>query len=246
MITGGAGRLGRAAARALTRLGWLVRVYDRVGISVPDQECIVGDLGDTAGLERAFDGVSAVIHLAATPDDDDFETQLLPNNVLGLYHVLEAARLAGVKRVVLASTGQVNWWQQFDGPWPVSVEDPISPRGWYSVTKVAMEAAGQTYARNFGITVIAARLGWCPRTRAQLVELEESFHGPQVYFSPRDAGNFFAAAVHAEVPAGYHLVFAASLPRDHAIFDLVPAKRLLAWEPLDRWPDGAAEDVGAS
>ena len=60
---------------------------------------------DAPAVSRAAEGVDALIHLAATPDDDDFLTKLLPNNILGAYHVLEAARLAGVRRVVLASSG---------------------------------------------------------------------------------------------------------------------------------------------
>ena len=241
LITGGAGRLGRAAARELDSRGWDVRSFDRA--PAPVGTSYVGQLSDADTLLKAAKGAQVMIHLAATPDDDDFVSQLLPNNVLGLYNALEAARIAGIKRVILASTGQVNWWQQFDGNGPIKLGDTITPRGWYAVTKVAMEAAGMIYARNEGMTVIATRLGWCPRTRAQMEELGSSPHGPQVYFSPQDAGAFFAAAVSAPVEPGYHLVFAASLPRDRAVFDLEPVKALLGWSPKDRWPEGAEEDV---
>lgn len=50
----------------------------------------------------------AVIYRAATPDDANFMLEILPKTIIGLYHVLEATRLAGVLRLVLASTGQVN------------------------------------------------------------------------------------------------------------------------------------------
>jgi nucleoside-diphosphate-sugar epimerase len=80
------------------------------------------------------------VHLAATRDDDEFLTRLLPNNIVGLYNVLESARAANVKRIVLASSGQVNWWQQQNGPFPVSEDEPVTPKYWYAATKMFMES----------------------------------------------------------------------------------------------------------
>ncbi len=241
LITGASGRIGRAAARALHGRGWAVVGYDRVPGRIG--ESVVGDLTDLERLQQAAVGSRVVIHLAATPDDADFMTELLPNNIVGLHHVLEASRMAGVDRIVLGSTGQVNWWQQIGGPWPVRAEDPICPRHWYAVTKVALEAAGMAYARQFGMTVIAVRLGWCPRTRAQTAELETSAHGLNVYLSPRDAGDFFVAAASAPVPQGYHLVFATSNPMETPNLDMEPAKQLLGWWPSDTWPAGSLDDL---
>lgn len=243
VVTGGAGRLGRAACRALDGRGWRVRSFDRQ--PSPVGESIVADLADRAALAAALAGAAALIHLAATPDDDDFRARLLPDNLLGLHECLEAARAADVPRVVLASSGQVNFVQQQEGPWPVRVGDPLSPRGWYAVTKVALEAAGQVHARVTGRPVLSVRLGWCPRSRAHAVELGESFHGPHCYLSPGDAGRFFVAAVEHPLPAGHHVVFATSLPAEIVMLDPEPARRLLGWEALDRWPEGADDDLPA-
>ena len=243
LITGGAGRLGRAAARELTHRGWAVRSFDR--LPSPIGESIVGSLHDLSLLMEATKDVRVVVHLAATPDDDDFLTTLLPDNILGVHNILEASRVGGVKRLLLASSGQVNWWQQQNGPWPIHVTDEISPRGWYAVTKVALEAAGKIYARNYDLTVIAARLGWCPRTQDHMLELADSDRGPDVYLSSRDAGTFFAAAVERNVSPGYHLTFATSRPQQNTIFDLEPTQQLLGWKPIDRWPESADDDLNA-
>src|SRR5205085_4916894 len=120
------------------------------------------------------EGAWALVHLAATPDDEDFLTRLLPNNVVGVYHVLEAARLAGVRRLVLASSGQVVWWQRFTGPLPIGADVPPTPRGWYAATKLFLEAAGRVYAEAHSLSVVAVRLGWCPRTREHADELGRS------------------------------------------------------------------------
>ena len=143
LVTGSAGRIGRAAVAALCAAGWRVRGFDRVP-TPGAAESITGDLTDAEALRRAMREVQAMIHLGASPDDDDFLTRLLPNNLVGLHHALEAAREAGVKRMLLASTGQVNWWQQIDGPLPIHPDDSFTPRHWYAVTKVAAEAATST------------------------------------------------------------------------------------------------------
>ncbi len=237
--------MGRAAAAALTNAGWRVRGFDLARTPGPDVESIQASLTDACALTKAAAGASAVIHLAATPDDDDFTSQLLPNNILGVYNVLEAARLAGVKRLVLASSGQVNWWQQLEGPWPIRVEDPMTPRHWYAAAKVFLEAAGRTYARNENASVIAVRLGWCPRSFAQVAELSQSQVGQNVYFSPNDVGRFLTKTVEADVPPGFHLLFASSRPLSKAVLDLEPAKALLGWEPLDQWPAGAKDGIAS-
>ena len=241
VVTGAAGRLGRAACRELLSRGWHVRAFDRR--PSPVGEPIVAELTNQEMLCDVLRGAAAVVHLAATPDDDDFATRLVPDNLMGLHCVLEVARALETPRVVLASSGQVNFVQQQEGPWPIRVGDPISPRGWYAVTKVAMEAAGQIHARVTGGVVITVRLGWCPRDRAHAEELEGSFHGPHCYLSPHDAGTFFAAAVEQAVAPGHHLVLATSLPKEIAMVDLSVASALLGWVPRDRWPEGALDDL---
>jgi hypothetical protein len=45
------------------------------------------------------------------------------------------------------------------------------------------------------------------------------------------------------VPSGHSIVYATSRPADIEMFDLGPTKKLLDWEPLDRWPEGATDDL---
>src|SRR6516165_5363084 len=138
LVTGSAGRIGRAVVAELKARGRPVRGFDLV--PTPGlEDSHVGSITDSAAVQRAMQGVGSLIHLAATPDDDDFLTRLLPNNVLGCYHVLEAARLAGVRRVVLASSGQVVWWQRFTGPLPIGTAVPPTPPGWYAAGNLFLE-----------------------------------------------------------------------------------------------------------
>jgi nucleoside-diphosphate-sugar epimerase len=151
---------------------------------------------------------------------------------------MEAARLAGVRRIVLASSGQVNWWQQQRDEYPVHVEDPTTPRSWYAATKMFMEGIGCGFAEGHGISVIVARLGWCPRTRAQVAEIAASEWSRDVYFSPNDAGRFFACAVEAPETVRHAVVYAASKPLGKPRFDMSSAAKLLGYEPQESWPQG--------
>src|SRR5260370_40762255 len=80
LVTGSAGRLGRAAVRELKARGHTVRGFDRGPTPGADQS-IVGDITDGAALRRAAGGAAALGHLAATPAHADFLPDLLPNHV---------------------------------------------------------------------------------------------------------------------------------------------------------------------
>jgi nucleoside-diphosphate-sugar epimerase len=242
LVTGSAGRIGQAVVRALKTRGHAVRGLDLVPTRGADSS-VVGDVVDAAVVHRAMDGIDVLVHLAATPDDDDFLTKLLPNNIIGTYQVLEAARLAGVRRLVLASSGQVVWWQRFTGPLPITTDVQPTPRAWYAAAKVFLEAAGRALAEAHGATVVAGRLGWCPRNRAHVEELARTDWGPDVYLSPADAGRFFACAVEAPACPRFAVVYACSRPVKERIYDLGPAKELFGYEPLDTWPNGVEEIV---
>jgi dTDP-4-dehydrorhamnose reductase len=207
-------------------------------------ESVAGSITDGELVRRAAEGMEAVVHLAATPDDDDFLTKLLPNNIVGVYHVLEAARAAGVQRLVLASSGQVVWWQRFTGPLPIRTDVPPTPRGWYAATKLFQEAAGRAYAESHGLSVIAARLGWCPRNREHVEELARTEWGQDVYLSPADAGRFFACAVEAPLTIRFAVVYACSRPVRKEMYDLGPTKELVGFVPQHTWPEGIEEVSG--
>lgn len=240
LVTGSSGRLGRAAVLELQRRGHRVRGFDLT--PTPGlEDCVVASLLDRAALERAMAGVTSVIHLAATPDDDEFLERLLPNNLVGLYHTLEIARLSGVRRLVLASSGQVNWWQQMHGDFPIRPNDPLSPKAWYAATKAFMEAIGRTFVEMHGMSVIIARLGWCPRTPEQVAEIEASEHFQDIYLSPRDAGLFFACSIEAPETLRHAVVYATSKPRVRERFDLSSARTQIGYTPNDSWPTGCSD-----
>ena len=217
---------------------------------VPAERSVVATLADVDTLRKAATGAHAIIHLAATPDDarfprgmppddsDNFVSELVPNNVIGPYQVMEAARVLKIPRVILASTGQVIDGHLRDGHVPVKPDALPRPRYLYACTKVFLEALGQVYSRQHGIAVLAVRLGWCPRDKAQVEEIRRSELAQDVYLSPGDAGRFFAAAVEAEMIPPFAVLFATSRFKHSLRYDLSASMKWLAWEPREQWPDG--------
>lgn len=254
LVTGSAGRIGRAVAKELSARGHRVVGFDvRPTPGLPPDQSVVAGLLDVDALRRAATGATCLIHLAATPDDtrfprgappddgDNFVSELVPNNVVGPYHVMEAARTLGIPRVVLASTGQVIDGHLRADNVPVTPESPPRPRYLYACTKVFLEALGQVYAQQHGIAVLAVRLGWCPRDAGQVAEIAAGELFQDVYLSPGDAGRFFAATVETPSLPSFAILYATSRHIHRLRYNLSESRKLLGWGPQDHWPAGSTE-----
>src|SRR5947209_3119363 len=121
LITGGAGCIGSDLAEALVARGEAVTVLDNLSsgkaehiehlLGRPNFRFVEGDLLDPAALAAAVSGQDMVYHLAANPDikfvDGEATDKDLRQNTLATYHLLEAMRRHGVKRLAFASTSAV-------------------------------------------------------------------------------------------------------------------------------------------
>ena len=164
LVTGAGGNLGRVAVPALAEAGHSVRALDIRPVEV-EHEFVRGDVRDAADVTRTVEGVDAIVHAAAihgvhlrawTPHD------FWSLNVTGTFNVYEAARAAGVRKVVLSSTMAVygESMQGPDGAWAVVTEDlPALPRDVYGLSKWLCEDMARYYARVEGIATVALRLG---------------------------------------------------------------------------------------
>jgi len=256
VVTGSAGRVGRAAVRELHARGHHVVGFDvRPTPGLPPEQSVVAGLSDVSALRKATTGADCIIHLAATPDDiqfprgkpphdgDNFLSELVPNNIVGPYQVMETARTLGIPRVVVASTGQVIDGHLRAGNVPVTTDMLPKPRYLYACTKVFLEALGQVYSKQHGIAVVAVRLGWCPRDQGQVNEIAGGELFQDVFLSPGDAGRFFAAAVEAETLPPFSVLYATSRFTHQLRYDLSDSQRILGWEPREKWPAGANDNL---
>ena len=111
LITGAAGAIGTALRNGLRNDWRHLRLTDQRAITdpAPNEECIVADVSDRAGIERMMQGVAAVVHLAGVGGDYTLD-DLFRVNARGMFDVFEAARLAGVQRIVVALPPTCDEW----------------------------------------------------------------------------------------------------------------------------------------
>lgn len=152
LLTGAAGRIGAALAARLPAFGWQLRLFDRE----PTPAGMVGDLASAADLDRAMAGVSAVVHLAGVPTEVPWP-QLRDANVDGLLNTFEAARRAGVRRVVWASSNHAAGFTPVAPELPA--DTPWRPDTLYGVTKAFGEALSRYYVDRYGMQVACLRIG---------------------------------------------------------------------------------------
>jgi UDP-N-acetylglucosamine/UDP-N-acetyl-alpha-D-glucosaminouronate 4-epimerase len=165
LVTGGAGFIGSALARALLVRGDRVRVIDNffsgkrenLAEVAKDVELVEGDIRDEGALARALTGVDLVFHEAAIPSVPRSLADPIAShdaNATGTLKVLAAAQKAGVRRVIYAASSSAYG----DTPTLPKVETmrplPLSP---YAVSKLAGEHYCQVYASAFGLETVSLR-----------------------------------------------------------------------------------------
>ena len=165
LVTGGAGFIGSHIVEELIRRGERVRVLDNFSTGRRENlapllehvDLIEGDLCDLATVRRAVEGVDCVLHQAALASvqrsvDDPLAAHTA--NATGTLYLLMAARDAGVKRVVYASSSSVYG----DSPALPKQEDHLPrPKSSYAVSKLAGEHYCQTFAELYGLETVSLR-----------------------------------------------------------------------------------------
>ncbi len=165
LVTGGAGFIGSHLVEELLQRGDSVRVLDDFSTGRRenlesfrgDLEIIEADLRDPMHVKQAVTGVDLVFHLAAfisVPESMLDPETCFSVNVGGTIGLLEAARRAGVRKVVLASSTAV--YGDTD-VFPTTEGTPLRPLSPYAVSKQVNELYTRLYTQTFGLPVVALR-----------------------------------------------------------------------------------------
>jgi uronate dehydrogenase len=161
LLTGAAGVLGRDVAPGLRRLCQRLRLSDLPGplATVPLQpgdEACPADLADPEAMNALLHGVQAVVHLGGVSQEGPF-APILAANLAGTTHLYEAARRAGTRRVVFASSNHVT------GGYPqgqnLTTADAPRPDGFYGASKLYGEGLAALYWQRYGIESVCLRIG---------------------------------------------------------------------------------------
>lgn len=161
LITGSAGHIGGTLRRGFAGRYRLLRLVDLA--PQPEagtgEECLTLDLADLDATTEACRGIDCVVHLAGVASEpaEAAWDKLLPANIVATYNLFEAARRAGVKRVVYASSNHVVGFYRRDRV--VGVDALPRPDTIYGVSKVFGESLGRLYADKHGISVACLRIG---------------------------------------------------------------------------------------
>ena len=187
LITGAAGAIGTALRAGLRERWRKLRLTDMrlVAGLESHEEFVAADITDRPAVERLMRDVRAVVHLAGAVGSYSLE-DLFRANARGLFDVLEAARLAGVERIVFASSNHAF------GCYPigetVSPEMPPRPDTLYGVFKVLGETMLRNYYDRYGIRSVSLRIG---TFRSKPIDQRSL----ATWLSPRDAAHLVDVAL---------------------------------------------------
>ena len=244
LVTGMSGKIGRAV---LKRLG---DKYDFTALNrgaMAGVRCVTADITDFQSIRPHFENQDTVVHLAAALGPGEDVRDIVERNVWGSYSVFEAARQAGVKRVIFASSGSVILSHTLESPlrelesgeydklpnaWPMLThESPVRPNSIYGCSKVWGEALGRYYSDVFGISIICVRFGWIPET-----DRPAATRTFAVWCSHNDASQMVDRCIEADDGLRFDVFYAVS-DNKYGYRDLSHAKEVIGYVPEDRAED---------
>jgi len=224
-LTGGSGRVGTCLRQRLRPAGYDIRFTDIVEPTDGDTQGFVKtDLGDQDSMAAAMQGCRALVHLGGHPRDIDWPI-IQERNYTGTYNAFTAARRAGVKTIIYASSNQACGLNPADSQ--LSPTLPINPVGLYGVSKVFGEAMLRAAAEATGITAFAWRIACFKPEPVSARDL-------RLWYSWDDAARLVDAALRWTAP-GYYMVWGVSANSRTQIDD--PVARAIGYTPKDNAED---------
>jgi nucleoside-diphosphate-sugar epimerase len=223
------------------------RVPDGRSLDIPDERFTLSDMSDLDQLTKIFSGIDVVIHMAADPSGAGGWDSVLNSNIIGAYNVFEACRLAGVKRIVSASSIQASSGYRTEEPYqsiaqgnydalpdplPIVRKDwPTRPMNIYASSKVWGEGLARIYSDIHGLSCLCLRIGW--------VVAEDRPPNPNsgdVWCSQRDIAQITECCINAPENLRYDIFYGLS-DNKYRWVDIEHARETIGYDPQDRAED---------
>jgi nucleoside-diphosphate-sugar epimerase len=262
VVTGANGLIGRLVIDAWRASGH----YEPVGIArkAGPYTDVVADISDLEPLVDAFSGADAIVHLAATSAVGSTWDAVLTSNLIGTYNVFEAARLAGVQRVVFASSNHaIGTYETENAPELYELDDgrvwdhtaEIRPDSLYGVSKVYGEAMARYYVDHHGLRAFCLRIGgvrapdapshpanlWVPELDTDEEALATRRRTRAVWLSERDCVQLIERCLESDLR--WVLCYGIS-DNPRRFWDIEHAKDVLGYAPEDSAPAAIVPDRG--
>jgi len=158
LLTGAAGGLGKVLRQSLKPSCKTLRLSDVAAMEPArsNEETVVCDLADKAAVDALVAGSDAIVHMGGVSTERPFE-EILEANIKGVFHIYEAARRHGVRRVVFASSNHVvGFHKQGD---LLETDCERRPDGYYGLSKAYGEDLSRFYFDRYGIETGCLRIG---------------------------------------------------------------------------------------
>ena len=250
-VVGAGGRIGTTVRQGL-RERYAFRGIDVK--PVEDGSVEMGDAGDLATLEAAFQGQDVVIYLPNMNPEPGTWERAYEKDLPAIWNTFEAARRAGVKRVIFASSNRTTEKYEHEAPYsfimrgevqeldPASIPlissfSPVRPQGPYGIVKVFGEVLGRWFSDQHGMSVICLRIG-----RYTGLDKPHDVRQVSVLLTPRDLVQLVDKCIAAPDDLRFAVFYAVSNNR-WRIWDIEEPRRLVGYEPQDdmeAWRDSFA------
>ncbi|WP_460125611.1 NAD-dependent epimerase/dehydratase family protein [Pseudomonas sp. S2_C03] len=159
LLTGAAGGLGKVLRESLRPYAKVIRLSDIANIAPAideREEVVTCDLADKQAVHHLVEGVDAIVHLGGVSTEHSFE-DILGANICGVFHIYEAARRHGVKRIIFASSNHVIGFYKQDEV--IDARSPRRPDSYYGLSKSYGEDVATFYFDRYGIETVSIRIG---------------------------------------------------------------------------------------
>ena len=207
---------------------------------------VQADISDLDAIKDAFIGQDAVVHLSAVLTDAEWD-QMAAVNISGTYNVLEASRLAGVRRVVNASSGAVikgvvrspgiyraleeGRYDDVPDSWAMVDHNLFHPYGLYGVSKMAAEGLARHFSDVHGLSVINLRIGTVKPSG-----IPEEPYDYSIYLSHKDIVQALMLALNAPGDLKFE-TFMVTSNNKWGYRDLSHFREVLGYAPYDSAED---------
>ena len=242
LVTGMCGRIGTVIGEKLNQ------DFEFTSLDLTAKQgfkSFTGDLSKLEEIQSAFESQDAVIHLGADPRGEASWESVLQNNIVGTRNVFEASRIAGIKKVIFATTNHVVGYlyqkndlyksilegsiQDFNLKLPQIPNNISRPDCLYAVSKLFGESLASLYQDKYNMSFICIRFGGI-----EIPDRKVNDHPAKraMWLSHNDLAQIIKLSLKAPSSLGYKIVYGVSNNR-LKIHDLDSANESIGYEPVD-------------